>query len=396
MRVRHGEVQVKKHWVYTSLAVVFLCGSTMAEAGLYYTPPDWGTPAQAIELPYDAGKTPAENGAVLKAAVLALTAGQRLVVGGGDYYIGSHFGPTLNGSNGAPIVIEANGSDLVEISSDVNHNILDLSGAFVILRELSFTGGSIGIRLHSCHHIWLDRCRIHDTPEAALTANTYNTNNLYITGNEIFNTSGTGEGMYLGANYGTAVMHSSVIADNTVYNTGGDQGDGIELKQGSWGNIIAGNLVHDCNYPCILVYGTDGQPPNTIEGNICYNSNDNVMQVQGEAIVRNNLAVNGAGAAFHTHDHQGQTVNLQVVNNTIVNSGRCTNLASWDGRTGMVFANGGIPLTPVATRASIRAWTTTRRPRLSSTCSSLRRRHAVSISYGSDGLRASYVRDAVA
>jgi len=129
-----------------------------------------------------------------------------------------------------------------------------------------------------------------------------------------------------------------VIALNHVYETGGSQGDGIEIKQGSWGCWIAENSVHDTNYPCILVYGTNGNPPNLVERNICWNSGDNVMQVQGEAIVRNNVAINGSNA-FFSSDHQGTTRDLIVVHNTFVNSGNATVLTSWNGRPGMLFAN---------------------------------------------------------
>src|SRR5690606_35983006 len=73
-----------------------------------------------------------------------------------------------------------------------------------------------------------------------------------------------------------------------------------------------------------------------------FRSNDNVMQVQGEAIVRNNLLIAGAGAGFHTHDHQGQTLELTVVHNTIISSGRGMNLVSWNNRANMVLANNAV------------------------------------------------------
>ena len=64
--------------------------------------------------------------------------------------------------------------------------------------------------------------------------------------------------MYLGANEGEFIMSESVIALNHIHDCRGSQGDGIEVKQGSWGNLIAENDVHDTQYPCITVYGTAG------------------------------------------------------------------------------------------------------------------------------------------
>jgi len=130
-----------------------------------------------------------------------------------------------------------------------------------------------------------------------------------------------------------------VIALNHVYNCRGTQGDGIEVKQGSWGNLIAENTVHDCNYPCITVYGTAGKPQNIIERNLCYRSRDSVMQVQGEAIVRNNLLIDGKNATFASTDHQGKTTNLQVIHNTLINTGHAFRGGSWNGRDKMVLAN---------------------------------------------------------
>jgi len=57
------------------------------------------------------------------------------------------------------------------------------------------------------------------------------------------------------------------------------------------------------------------------------------------AIVRNNVLINGGGAGFSSTDHQGKTLNLEVVHNTIVNTGHAFRGGSWNGRAGMVLAN---------------------------------------------------------
>jgi len=312
------------------------CLLTLAAYG-DYAPPDWGTPPTTVTHAYDGAATTAENGAALKTAVLALQAGQRIAIEGGTYYIGSHFGPTLNGVDGAPIVIEGAGPGEVVIETDPKHNGLDLNGAYIVLRNVSITGASEAIRIHDCHHVLIENCHIHDCPDGGITTNTLDTNNIHIINNEIDHVNG--EGMYLGANYGEVIMHTSYIVGNYVHDIGAPQGDGIELKQGSWGNLIADNWVHDTNYPCIIAYGTADSPRNVIERNRCYRSNDNTMQVQGEALVRNNLAVSGAGSAFQSHDHQAASTALEVINNTFINAGRAVNLSNWDGRAGMVFAN---------------------------------------------------------
>jgi hypothetical protein len=174
-----------------------------------------------------------------------------------------------------------------------------------------------------------------------ISANSRDTSHLYITRNEIWNTGGTGEGMYLGGNNASVVMSRSVIALNHVHDTlnGVTQGDGIEVKQGSWGNWIVGNHVHDCNYPCIVVYGSGGKPVNIVEGNVCYRSNDNTMQIQGECEVRNNLVMSATGSAFASQPHQGEPTGLRVVHNTFINRGTAVKLTGWGRGEDMQFAN---------------------------------------------------------
>ena len=78
---------------------------------------------------------------------------------------------------------------------------------------------------------------------------------------------------------------------------------------------------------------------NIIERNLCLRSADSAMQVQGEAIVRNNVLIGGKGSGFASTDHQGQTLNLQVIHNTIINTGDAFKGGSWNAREGMILAN---------------------------------------------------------
>ena len=304
--------------------------------------PTWALnePTHVIPFDYDGGRTSAENAANLQAAINALQPGDRLEIGPGTYSSSGAFSISPRGTEQAPIWIVAKaGASPVLTRPDASHNTLEFGTAhYVLFRGIEITGGSIAVRLYDCHDVWMDQCHVHHSAENAITANTNPTHHLYFTRNEIHDTAGTGEGFYIGGNFSSPVANNVVIAMNHVYNTFGHQGDGIEIKQGSWGCWVAENVVHDNNYPSILVYGTDGNPPNLIERNICWNSGDNVIQIQGEAIVRNNVAMNG-NTAFFSSDHQGSTRDLVVVNNTFVNGGSAAVLTSWDGRTGMRFSN---------------------------------------------------------
>ena len=301
-----------------------------------------------IAFGFDQAKSMQQNGSRLIRAMTNLKPGDQLLIGPGKYVIGPKIILNLNGTAQAPIRIEAADPKRPPVlTRNANQNLLNFGEGgrcrFVIMRNLELVGGSIGIRFHDTSQFWLDQCHVHNAEHGGITANTADTSRLFITRNHIHDFhQGTAEGMYLGANHSKCIMRDSVIAKNHVHHCRGNQGDGIEVKQGSFNNWIVENHVHDTKYPCIIAYGTSGAGVNMIERNICYRSGDNVMQVQGEAIIRNNLIMSGRGAGFASTDHQGKTRNLTVVHNTIINNGVGANLTSWNGRDKMVFANNAV------------------------------------------------------
>ncbi len=301
-------------------------------------------PAWAEIAPLRVIAHPATDGEALVKAVAALEPGDRLELAGGTYSVDRMWDIAVSGTAEAPIwIVAADGAQAIITRPDDKQNVINIGQgspvSYLCLRGLEFTGGSHGMRLGHCHQVWIDRCHIHHTGEVCLSANSADTSRLHLTRNHIHDGGGHAEGMYLGANDGACLMSESIIALNHIHDCRGDQGDGIELKQGSWGNLIAENHIHDTNYPCITVYGTAGKPVNIIERNLCYRSADSVMQVQGEAIVRNNVLIGGKNAGFASTDHQGKSRNLQVVHNTIVNVGHAFRGGSWNAREGMILAN---------------------------------------------------------
>jgi len=305
-------------------------------------------PQRTLRAEYNAHKTDEENGAALAQAIQDLVPGDMLRIGPGRYSVARKLTVDLRGTAEAPIWIVGTHSDRLPIITrpDARQNVMNVGERsrteYVCFRHLEFTGGSTLIRFYDCHDLWLDQCHLHHAGHEGITTNTRDTSRLFITRNhfhDFTSPNATGEAMYLGANYGKVVMSYSVIAENHVHHCGGTQGDGIEVKQGSHHNWIYRNHVHDTNYPCIIAYGTDGKGLNVIEQNVCYRSNDNVLQVQGEAIVRNNLLMAAQSAGFASTDHQGKTARLTFVHNTIISRRRGANLSSWNDRKDMAFSN---------------------------------------------------------
>jgi hypothetical protein len=284
------------------------------------------------------------NGDSLVKAVAALQPGDQLQISAGTYSIQRMWDIRVSGTADAPVwIVAEEGAQVVITRPDARQNVVNIGQGgpvkYLCLRGVEITGGSHGLRLGQCSDVWIDRCHIHHTANVNLSANSANTRRLFLTRNHNHHGGGHGEGMYLGANNGEHIMSESVIALNHIHDCFGDQGDGIEVKQGSWGNLIAENNVHDTHYPCITVYGTAGKPVNIIERNLCRRSDDHAMQVQGEAIVRNNVLMNAKGAGFASTDHQGKSLNLQVLHNTIINASHAFSGSSWDSRQGMILAN---------------------------------------------------------
>ena len=293
---------------------------------------------------YQAMWNAAQNGEALRQRIAKLVAGEGLLIEAGRYEVNAFWNLSLNGTADKPIwIMAAKDSRVIFTRKDNAQNVLNIARArYLCLKGIEFTGGSSLLRLYDCEQVWIDRCYLHHGGNVGITANTADTNYLYITRNHIEApgvASSTSEGMYLGANEGKVVMRNSVIAFNKVHNCRGTQGDGIEVKQGSYDNWIVGNHIFDCDYPCLTIYGSNGKGTNVVEGNLCYRSKNHAIQIQGDAIVRNNIALAAGGAAFYTRDHQGSVDILQVYHNTFVNNENAVELRNWNNKSDMIFAN---------------------------------------------------------
>lgn len=263
-------------------------------------------------------------GGNLRSAIAALKPGEELRLAGGTYTVDSGFRVTVNGTAQQSIVMRSkDGERAVIQQTNAGQNVFEISGSSnFVVRNIEFTGGSHGIRLMSSSFITIEGCEVHDTGDVAISANSGGTyEGLKILRNHIHHTNGTGEGMYLGCNSNGCRLANSLIEGNYVHNTNGptvEQGDGIELKEGSYGNVIRDNVIHDTNYPGIITYSTVGNgAANIVEGNVIWNTNDNGIQSAADAIIRNNIVL---GSPIALQNHQaGSPSNMQVIHNTVIN-----------------------------------------------------------------------------
>jgi MYXO-CTERM domain-containing protein len=266
-----------------------------------------------------------DSTANLGSEVARLIAGDELVLRGGTYTLSARLTISVSGTASAPITIRGRDGEVAHLTRDATQNVINVVGArYLVLKNLEVSGGSHGIRLDDASFVSIEDCHVHDTGDVAISANidgkTYQ--GLRLVRNHIHHTNNTGEGMYLGCNSGACTMFESVIEGNYIHDTRGDsviQGDGIEIKQGSWGNIVRDNVIHATNYPCILLYGTASNPQNIVERNVMWDCGDHGIQVEADAVVRNNIVLGAGANGIHSQVHQQNgPENLVIVHNTVV------------------------------------------------------------------------------
>jgi hypothetical protein len=313
--------------------VLLLCVAAAPEP-----PPDRPT----LEVRYNPALSTQENGDRLERILESLAAGDHVVIHEGVYTVNARLAVRAPGTEEAPIVIEGDGKAVIT-RDDEKQNVLNIDGAHFTLRGLEIRGGSRGLVIGAAHHVLVTSCEVHGTADAAVSANSADTSYLSFVGNHVHHTRGHGEGFYLGGNDAKVVTHHTRVVGNRVHDTGGEQGDGIELKTGSWACVISDNVIERANYPGILVYGNGGRPErNVIERNVIVGSAEAGIQVAADAIVRNNLVIGAKDVCIASQPHQGATPRaLTIVHNTLVNDGICFRARAWSGE-GLVFANNAL------------------------------------------------------
>jgi MYXO-CTERM domain-containing protein len=258
-------------------------------------------------------------------------------------------GVEIHGSAKAPITVRAADGDVVVIEGDPaqSQNILNLSGEYFTLSGFELRFGSKGIRMFGSAFATLANLKVHDVGDVGISANsdgdTYES--LTFVDNEVYNTGdsgGTGECFYLGCQSDACQMWDSLVEGNWCHDTQmGSQGDGIEIKSGSYDNVVRGNVIHDVNYPGITLYGTRGRGINVVEGNVVWNGLTQGIQLVGEAVVRNNIVMATASYALYSKSSDGQMPeDLTIEHNTIVNgAGICLRVNDWTTAKGITVAN---------------------------------------------------------
>ncbi|MEM6931421.1 MAG: right-handed parallel beta-helix repeat-containing protein, partial [Myxococcota bacterium] len=275
----------------------------------------------------------------------------------GVHTVTNRLGYTLSGTEADPVVIRGDGSDTTKIlRPDAAQNLLDLQGEHFVLRDLELEGGSRGVRLEGdTAHARFENLVVYGTADAAFTANQTGATftDLTIRSCELYDTRGLGECLYLGCHNGACDFGPALVEFNHCHDTqsdqGSGQGDGIDLKGGSFDVIVRHNVIERTAGPGILAYGNGGRGRNIIEGNLIVDSGNVGIQVTSDAIVRNNVVIRsgGDGAGLNgSATNQGIANDVQWLHNTVVMTNPaagCLEARGWnDGISNMVIANNAL------------------------------------------------------
>jgi hypothetical protein len=277
-----------------------------------------------------------------------LAPGDEVVVHAGTYTTPGFFQVTWAGTAAQPIVVRAaDGEARPVIVGTPAQNVIDLGGSYFTLRGFEIRGGSHGIRLANADHAVLEDLVLHDLGDVGISCNRDGDrcDAVTIRGCEIYDTghAGTGEGMYLGCNDAACLFTNGVVEDNYVHDTGGDQGDGIEIKTGAYGTVVLDNVIVRTKYPAITMYGYPGAGPrNLVARNLVWTTQDNGIQVVGQIIVRNNIVIGAAAAGIASKASQAFTPHdVDVVHNTVVGT-TCLKANDWATERAQLVANNAL------------------------------------------------------
>jgi parallel beta-helix repeat protein len=290
-------------------------------------------------------------GSSFESAVESLQPGDTLTVHAGTYDDTGRISVTVPGTASSPVLVRGAAGEarplITRPAASTAQNTINIEGAsYLTIAGLEISGNGDGINMSlNPHHITIEDCEVHHVDvginfRSSMHHVTVRRTHIHDTGDG----GSTGEGMYVGCNDGSCAVSESIIENNWIHDTlQASQGDGIEIKLGSWGNVVRDNVIYNTNYPGIILYGTMGNPRNVVERNALWNCGDSGIQAAADVLIQNNLILESPGNGFNSQDHNGVTPNhVEFVNNTLVGGSPVLRLSNWANKQGMILANNAI------------------------------------------------------
>jgi len=247
----------------------------------------------------------------------------------------------VNGEPGLPIVLEGAGEGVEIVGTSPANNVISLHDNHDLeLRRLdvSFIGGAdptnnsvdaIKFETGVSHDILIEDCILHDVGNVIVGAQAPEIYRVTLRRNELRNAGVCC--VYWGyfEEEPKRYAHDCLIDQNLMTDCPADArsatGYGIQIKAGSYGNVIQDNVLMDVagtSRAGIIVYHTAeavGEPlraDNVIRRNVILRSRNEGIDAAAGAVIENNLVIDAANYGYYFQGRDGYTGPLKVINNT--------------------------------------------------------------------------------
>jgi parallel beta-helix repeat protein len=312
--------------------------------------------------------SPAQPFRQIRKALTKVHPGDRVLVADGNY-LGFDL-DSISGSNGAPITIQATGTNAVVLKttdrSDNRDTIFINDSSYIVVDGLrSFGANRAALRIQSGDHVTVRNCVFGDNATWGIL--TGHSPDLLIENNECYNSAtqhgiyvansadrpvvrgnrchdNFGSGIQLNADLNTppgdGIITQALIENNLIYNNGRGGGGGLNLD-GVQDSIIRNNLLYTNHASGIIFFridGAEGPRGNQILHNTIDQASDGrwalgIKSTTGTNYVRNNILLN-------RHSFRGglQFSNIFDANNTDTDYNVLSVISTNDGNTALTLA----------------------------------------------------------
>ncbi len=282
----------------------------------------------------------------------SLKAGDVVTFEDGTYALTSTLRWSGQGTESQPIVLQAApGAEPVLQLADGGWIAQLDDASHVTIRGLGFQGGpawmeegTAGLRLGGelVTSVTVEGCSFSQLGGAPLSVSTH-AQFIEITGNH-FRQILDDTVISLGCSSAGCVVQDSLILGNRVHLVGGEWTWAVRLDHGVHSTRVIDNVVFDLGYGGIYVGSTEYEPANEVQGNAVWATGGPGIEVQGAALVVNNLVLDAGSYGIASSNPGRDTLEgAIIVHNTVVDAkGWGVHLEDWPNRPGMVFANNAV------------------------------------------------------
>lgn len=275
--------------------------------------------------------------------------------GAGDEIVllaGDHQGPCwfqADGMAGDPLVVRGEGGPTPSriVYDGAGDNVTNVFSEHLVIRGLAFGPSQSGIdaiKIREGGDLLIEGCTFDQVGGVSISANSADTYDLVVRGNEFFDLQSTG--MYFGCHDGAGSCSTNVLIEGNLIDgvDSANVGYGLEVKVDSLG-IVRDNVIHDTKGPGIEIYGSyDLGIVSEVTGNLVIGSRDNAtLEIGGgPCVVEANIVVGGAYGAIYAYDYgnRGLQRGVHVVGNTAVGiEDMAIKIHDWGGAEDLVLAN---------------------------------------------------------